>query len=351
MPGSSFGKMFKITTFGESHGKALGVVIDGTPPNIPLTEADIQKDLEKRTPKYITSTKRKEPDKVTILSGVFKNKTTGTPIALIIANSKANPKSYEAIKNIYRPGHADFSYDCKYGFRDYRGGGRSSGRETVARVAAGVIAKKILSKTKFFTYTKSLCGINAKKIVYAHIEKNPLKCPDKAAAKKMLAKIEAVKKLGNSLGGIVEIVVKTPPPGLGEPVFDKLDADLAKAMMSIGAVKGVEIGSGFSSTNMLGSTYNDPFVVKKGKISMKTNNAGGILGGISTGDDIIIRMAIKPIPSIELEQNTVDNKGNPAIINVKGRHDISAIPRINIVCEAMTAITLADHLLRQRAIK
>lgn len=351
MPGNSFGHTFRITTWGESHGKAVGVTIDGCPPNIPLSESDIQKDLDRRKPGTSkASTARKESDKAHILSGVFNNLTTGTPITIVVFNEDANSKTYEAIKNIYRPGHADFTYDKKYGIRDYRGGGRASARETLARVAAGAVAKKIIPKSKIIVYTKELGNIEAKKIVLAEIERNELWCPDKSVVKKMLDKIAAVKKLGNSIGGIIEIVVKNPPIGLGEPVFDKLEADLAKALMSIGAVKGFEVGEGFEHARMLGSTSNDEFIVKKGVISTNTNHCGGILGGISTGQDIIIRIAVKPIPSISLEQSTVDKKGNPALIEVKGRHDVSAIPRINPVCEAMVAITLADHFLRQKTI-
>jgi chorismate synthase len=352
MSGNSIGEQFRITTWGESHGKAIGVVIDGCPPNLELSEQDIQEELDKRRPGISkASTQRKDSDKPVILSGLFEGKTTGTPISIIVFNHESQSKNYEAIKNIYRPGHADFTYQMKYGIRDYRDDGRSSVRETVGRIISGAVAKKIINKTKIYAYTKELGGISIKKVVLSEIEKNDLKCPDKLVVKKMLAKIETVKKLGNSIGGIIEILIKDVPVGLGEPVFDKLSADFSKALMSIGAIKGIEIGLGFEASRTLGSANNDEFIFEKNKITTKTNNSGGILGGISTGNDIIIRVAVKPIPSISLLQKTVDEKGVPAEIEVKGMHDICAIPRINIVCEAMCAIVLADHLLRQKMIK
>jgi chorismate synthase len=348
MPGNTFGQAFRVTTFGESHGVALGVIIDGCPPRLPLTASDIQKELDKRRPGRRLTTPRKEPDKVEILSGVFEGQTTGTPIALIVYNRDADSSKYEAIKDIFRPGHGDFTYWHKYGIRDWRGGGRSSGRETVARVAAGAVAQKVLDTVgiKVYAYTVALGGIYVRECDLKFIEENPLFCCDKEAYKKMEERIVEVKRQGDSLGGIVEVRVKNCPPGLGEPVFDKLDADLAKALMSIGAVKGVEIGAGFRVADMLGSECNDE-ITPQGFI---TNNAGGILAGISNGDEIIIRAAIKPIPSIEKEQHTVTKDGTPTTISVKGRHDIAAIPRIVPVCAAMVRLVLADHLLRQRAI-
>ena len=350
MGGDSFGRLFRITTWGESHGKALGVVIDGCPPNMELSEEDIQKEMDRRRPgQGMGTSSRKERDRVEILSGIFKGKTTGTPIALMIRNEDVNSNHYEEWKDVFRPGHADFTYQAKYGIRDYRGGGRASARETAGRVAAGAVAKKILEqdKMKVLAYTVELGGVRAEKMDYEEIEKNFLRCPDKNAAMAMERKIEDVKFRGDTLGGIVEILVQGCPPGLGEPVFDKLEADLAKALMSIGAVRGVEIGAGFEVSRMFGSQCNDPL----GQEGFEKNDAGGILGGISNGADILLRVAVKPIPSIHLEQRTVDHTMRPVSLRIKGRHDVSAIPRINPVCEAMVAIVLVDHLLRQKAIE
>jgi chorismate synthase len=349
MGGNSFGTLFRITTWGESHGEALGVVIDGCPPRIDLSNEDIQKELDQRRPgKGKGSSPREESDRVEILSGIFEGKTTGTPISLLIRNEDVDSSSYEEWKEVFRPGHADFTYQAKYGIRDYRGGGRASARETIGRVAAGAVAKKILRKEKveIIAYTLELGGIRAGKIDYKEIERNILRCPDRKAAAAMGMKIEETKARGDTLGGIVEILVRGCPPGLGEPVFDKLEADLAKAVMSIGAVRGVEIGAGFGVTRMVGSQSNDPL----GPEGFKKNDAGGILGGISNGADIVLRAAVKPIPSISLEQRTVNQVMRPVSLRIKGRHDISAIPRINPVCEAMVAIVLVDHWLRQKAL-
>jgi chorismate synthase len=349
MGGNSFGTLFRITTWGESHGEALGVVIDGCPPRIGLSNEDIQKELDQRRPgKGKGSSPRKESDRVEILSGIFEGKTTGTPISLLIRNEDVDSSSYEEWKEVFRPGHADFTYQAKYGIRDYRGGGRASARETIGRVAAGAVAKKILRKEKveIIAYTLELGGIRAGKIDYKEIERNILRCPDRKAAAAMEMKIEETKTRGDTLGGILEILVQGCPPGLGEPVFDKLEADLAKAVMSIGAVRGVEVGAGFGVARMLGSQCNDPLGLK----GFRKNDAGGILGGISNGADIVLRAAVKPIPSISLEQRTVDQAMRPVSLRVKGRHDISAIPRINPVCEAMVAVVLVDHLLRQKAL-
>ena len=350
MPGNSFGKLFRITTWGESHGKAVGVVIDGCPPKIPLDEEIIQNMLDRRRPgKSLTSTGRKEPDRAVIMSGLFEGMTTGTPVMIMIYNKDADSGAYEKYAELFRPGHGDITYMAKYGIRDWRGGGRASARETVARVAAGAVARAVLDreKIKVFAYTVELGGVKAEKRDLGMIGKNMFCCPDMAAAEKMETQVISVKKEGDSIGGIVEILAKGVPHGLGEPVFDKLDADLAKALMSIGAVKGVEIGSGFKAAAMKGSENNDPITPK----GFSTNNAGGILAGISNGDDIVIRVAVKPIPSIRIEQDTIDRSGNPATISIKGRHDVSAIPRINVVCEAMVSLVLADHLLGQRAIQ
>jgi chorismate synthase len=349
MGGNSFGTLFRITTWGESHGEALGVVIDGCPPRVELSNEDIQKELDQRKPgRGKGSSPRKERDRVEILSGVFEGKTTGTPISLLIRNEDVDSSPYEEWKDVFRPGQADFTYQAKYGIRDYRGGGRASARETVGRVAAGAVAKKVLEKEKIeiIGYTLELGGIRAEKIDYEEIGKNALRCPDKDALITMEKKIEEVKNQGDSLGGIVEILVRGCPRGLGEPVFDKLEADLAKALMSIGAVRGVEVGAGFRVVRMLGSQCNDPI----GPKGFEKNDAGGILGGISNGEDIMLRVAVKPIPSISLEQRAVDQAMQPVSMKIKGRHDVSAIPRINPVCEAMVAIVLVDHLLRQKAL-
>jgi chorismate synthase len=348
MPGNSFGQTFRVTTFGESHGMALGVIIDGCPSRLSLTAQDIQRELDKRRPGQKLTTPRKEPDKVEILSGVFEGKTSGTPITLVIYNRDVDSSKYEAIKDVFRPGHGDFTYFKKYGIRNWRGGGRSSGRETVARVAAGAVAQRVLDMAgiKIYAYTVALGKIYIQECDLDFIEQNPLFCCDKWAYKKMEQRILEVKKQGDSLGGIVEVRVKNCPSGLGEPVFDKLDADLAKALMSIGAVKGVEIGAGFKVADMLGSECNDE-ITPKGFV---TNNAGGILAGISNGDEVIVRATIKPIPSIEKEQRTITQDGIPTTISIKGRHDISAIPRIVPVCASMVRLVLADHLLRQRMI-
>ncbi len=349
MGGNSFGTLFRVTTWGESHGKALGVVIDGCPPRIELSEEDIQREMEKRRPgQYAGTSPRKERDRIEILSGVFEGKTTGTPISIIIWNEDVDSTSYDEIKNIFRPGHADFTYQAKYGIRDHRGGGRASARETVGRVAGGAVAKKILKKEKveIIAYTVELGGIQIEKIDIEEIEKNVLRCPDRKAAAAMEKKIEETKKRGDTLGGIVEILVRGCPSGLGEPVFDKLEADLAKALMSIGSVRGVEIGAGFGVARMRGSQCNDPL----GPEGFEKNDAGGIVGGISSGADLLLRVAVKPVPSIHLEQKTVDSSMRPVTLQIKGRHDVSPIPRINSVCEAMVAIVLTDHFLRQKAI-
>jgi chorismate synthase len=345
MAGNTFGKAFRVTTWGESHGPALGAVIDGCPPGIELDFSDIQKDLEKRRPgKGGGESPRKEPDQVDILSGTFEGLTTGTPISLIIYNKDAQSKAY----NIFRPGHGDLTYLKKYGLRDHRGGGRASARETVARVAAGGVARKILAENDIsvIAYTVAMGEVSTSKREMEDISNNRLCCPDLDAAGRMEELIESVRKSGDSLGGIVEIKATGCPAGLGEPVFDKLDGALAKALMSIGAVKGVEIGAGFEAAGLLGSENNDALTPQ----GYRTNNAGGILAGIANGDDIIARVAVKPIPSINLEQDTLNLDNEPVKIKVGGRHDISAIPRIVPVCEAMVCLTLADHLLRQNAI-
>ncbi len=356
MAGNTFGSRFRIMTFGESHGPAIGVVIDGVRPGMPIDTEFIQKELDRRRPgQSKLTTPRNETDRVEILSGVFDGKTTGTPICMIIWNKDQRPEAYERIKDLFRPGHAGYTYLAKYGVSDYRGGGRSSGRETAARVAAGAVAKSYLATRgiAIYAYTKEVAGIRAQRIDLAEIENNPLRCPDPDAARKMERKILRVKKEGDSVGGIVEVVVKNPPPGLGEPVFDKLEADLAKALMSIGAIKGFEVGNGFAAARLKGSENNDAmyFDTKAKRIRTRTNNAGGIAGGISNGEDIIVRIAVKPPSSIAKEQETVTVNGKPAKISVEGRHDPCICPRVVPVAEAMVALTLLDHLTRQQLLK
>ena len=349
MSGNTFGKIFKVTTFGESHGKALGCIIDGCPPNLKIDESDIQRDLDRRKPgqsKY--TTQRKEDDKIEILSGVFNGLTTGTPIALLIYNKDHKSKDYSEIKNKFRPGHADFTYQKKYGIRDYRGAGRSSARETVARVAAGAIAKKYLSKinkTKIFGYVSQLGEIKAESIKIADIEKNPFFFPDKKKIIELEEYLTGIRKSGDSIGAKVTIIGKNIPIGLGEPVFDKLDALLAQGMMSINAVKGVEIGAGFDVVSQKGSEARDEITPK----GFSSNFSGGTLGGISTGQDLHVNIALKPTSSILIPGKTIDQKNKPTTIRTKGRHDpcvgIRAVP----IAEAMMALTLCDLYLRHKA--
>jgi chorismate synthase len=349
MSGNTFGRVFRLTTWGESHGPALGALIDGCPPRLPLSAADIDQELARRRPgTSIHTTSRREPDQVEILSGVFQGQTTGTPISLIIYNRDVKSEAYEPLKEIFRPGHGDFTYQAKYGIRDHRGGGRASARETAARVAAGAVAQKILDTQKITVlgFTLELGGVRARQFAWETVTENPFFCPDPEAAAAMADRVQTVKKQGDSLGGLVEVRVRGCPAGLGEPVFDKLDAVLAQAVMSIGAVKGVEIGAGFAAAGLTGSQHNDPLT----PTGFASNQAGGILAGISNGEEIIIRAAVKPIPSIALEQQTIDRQGRVQTISVAGRHDISAIPRIVPVMAAMVKLTLADFILRQKAI-
>ncbi len=354
MAGNTFGTIFRVTTWGESHGKALGVVVDGCPPGIPLSESDIQKELDRRRPGTSRAVSpRKEKDRVEILSGVFQGKTLGTPISMIIWNIDADSSRYEPIKDIFRPGQADFTYWAKYGLRDWRGGGRASARETVGRVAAGAIAKKLLNEKGIETiaYTTKVGDITIEEIDYDEIERNPMRMPDAKAAERAMEYVDQLRKEGDSTGCMVEIVVRGVPAGLGEPVFDKLDGDLAKALMSIGAVKGLEIGSGFHVVNSRGSENNDPFIFKDGKIQQESNHAGGILGGISSGADIVIRLAVKPTPSIRKPQKSVRETGEEVEISIQGRHDPIICPRIVPVAEAMVNLVLIDHYMRYIAIK
>lgn len=350
MAGSTFGTIFKITTWGESHGKGVGVVVDGCPAGLPLCEEDIQKFLNRRKPgqsKYTTP--RKEDDAVEILSGVFEGKTTGTPISLVVFNKNQQSKDYSEIASYYRPGHADYTFDMKYGFRDYRGGGRSSGRETIGRVAAGAIAVKILNELgiTFTTYTKSIgpIAISPERFDASQIAENPLNMPDAEAAENAQAYLDACMAELNSSGGVVECIVSGMPVGIGDPVFEKLNANLAKAIMSIGAVKGFEIGDGFDVAKATGRTNNDPFRMNAdGTVSKATNHAGGILGGMSDGSDIILRASIKPTPSIAASQQTVNKSGEEIDVSIKGRHDPIIVPRAVVVVEAMTAITIVDAM-------
>ncbi len=357
MSDNTFGKLFKVTTFGESHGVAVGCVIDGCPAGIKISEEEIQVDLDKRKPgEGISGTKRKESDSAKILSGTFEGKTTGTPICIVAYNENQISAHYDSIKDLFRPGHADYTYLMKYGIRDYRGGGRASARETLARVAAGAIAKKILANEgiKVNGFVKAINGIECKNYSQKDIENiysNELRVPDLKAGKKMLEEIKKSIIAKDSLGGIVEVIVKGVPAGLGEPIYGKLSAELASALMSINAVKGVEIGDGFNSTKLKGSENNDPIRMDKGKVTFLSNHAGGIVGGISTGQDIIARVAIKPVSSIAKKQLTISKDFKNSEIEVIGRHDVCIAPRAVPVVEAMVAITLVDALMQNKARK
>jgi chorismate synthase len=350
MPGNSHGKLFKVTTYGESHGEAIGCIIDGCPPNLKIDIEYIQKDLDRRKPgKTRHTSQRRESDTVKILSGVFEGKSTGTPISLIIYNEDARSKDYSDIKDLYRPGHADITYDKKYGTRDYKGGGRSSARETATRVAAGAIAKLYLKENfnlDIQGYVFQLGPIAAEKINYKDIENNPFFFPDKNKVQELEDYMDALRKEGNSIGARINVVAKNVPVGFGEPVFDRIDADIAKAMMSINAVKGVEIGAGFESVTQKGTEHRDEIDSKKGFLS---NNSGGTLGGITSGQDIEVSMAIKPTSSIRLPGKSIDNKGQDSTVITKGRHDpcvgIRAVP----IAESMLALVLMDHALRHKA--
>jgi chorismate synthase len=350
MSGSTFGNIFKITTWGESHGKGLGVVIDGCPAGIPLCEEDIQKDMDRRKPgsnKY--GTKRSEGDKVEIMSGVFEGKTTGTPISLILFNTDQKSKDYSAIMDVYRPGHADLGYDVKYGFRDYRGGGRSSARETAARVAAGAVAKKLLKElgVSVDAYSVAIGNVSISSDSFEMAERfnNPFTMPDKWAAQKASSLLEKAMANKDSVGGVIQCEVDGMPIGIGEPVFDKLDAVLAKAILSIGATKGIEFGAGFKASTMCGSENNDEFYTEDGRILKYTNHSGGILGGMSDGAKLCFRTAFKPTPSISQVQKTINKHGECVEIEIKGRHDPIVVPRAVVVVEAMTALVIADMML------
>ncbi len=351
MAGSTFGTDFKITTWGESHGKALGVVIDGCPAGLNLCESDIQIFLDRRKPgQSLYTTARAEGDKAEILSGVFNGKTTGTPISVIVYNKDQHSSDYSEIASYFRPGHADYTFDEKYGFRDYRGGGRSSGRETIGRVAAGAIAVKLLNELNMdiLSYTRSIGHVNIDPDNFnkEEIYNNPLYMPDERAAKEACDYLDKLRATGDSSGGTVECIVRGLPTGLGEPVFDKLDAELAKALMSIGAVKAVEVGNGIEAAISTGSANNDPFRMDKDRVIKASNNSGGTLGGISDGSDLILRAHFKPTPSISKAQDTVNKSNEEIRVNIKGRHDPVIVPRAVVVVESMAAITLVDLLIR-----
>lgn len=349
MPGSTFGNLFRVTTFGESHGGAVGVVVDGATPGLDLAVADIQRELDRRKPgQSEVTTPRKETDEVHILSGVFEGKTTGTPILCILYNKDMRPEAYDEIKELFRPGHADFTYFRKYGIRDYRGSGRASGRETAARVAAGAIAKKLLDRrgVRIIAYTIRAAQVSCRSIDFDEIERNPMRAPDAVAAAEMVDRVKALAEAGDSTGGIVECVVKGVQPGLGDPVFEKLDAEIARGLLSLGAVKGIEFGAGFAAADMRGSEHND----WRGAEGFFTNNAGGVLGGISTGQDIVFRIVVKPTSSVAVPQKTVDLHGKEREIRTEGRHDPCICPRIVPVVEAMVAIILEDQYKRQAAL-
>jgi len=355
--GNTFGQLFRITTWGESHGGGVGVVVDGCPPRLSLTEADIQPDLDRRRPgqsKIVSP--RKEPDTVQILSGTFEGKTLGTPISLWVRNEDARPEAYSEMETKFRPSHADYTYFAKFGIRNWQGGGRTSARETIGRVAAGAIAKKILRErhgVEVLAYVKQvrrvIAEVNPDTVKSRDIEANIVRCPDATAAEKMIRLIERMRKAGDSVGGIVEGVARGVPPGWGEPVFDRLEADLGKAMLSLPASKGFDIGSGFGGILLTGTQHNDLFRAKGGKVRTLTNRSGGIQGGISNGETIYFRVAFKPVATVMREQDTVDTQFHNTTLKARGRHDPCVLPRAVPMVEAMTALVLVDHALRHKA--
>ena len=355
--GNTFGHLFRITTWGESHGGGIGVVIDGCPPRIPITIDEIQHELDRRRPgQSRVTTQRQEEDRVEILSGIFEGQTLGTPISMMVWNKDARSEDYLIFKDTFRPSHADYTYQEKYGIRNWQGGGRASARETIGRVAAGALAKKILKQmhgTHVLAYVKQIynlsCDMDPTQITLEQVESNIVRCPDNNCAQKMIKLIEETGKQGDSLGGIIEGIAQGVPVGLGDPVFDKLEADLAKAVMSLPATKGFEIGSGFEGTRMTGSQHNDPFYSADGKIRTKTNRSGGVQGGISNGENIIIRVAFKPTATIKQIQETVNQEGETKKLSAPGRHDPCVLPRAVPMIEAMMALVLVDHALRHKA--
>jgi chorismate synthase len=355
---SQLGVLFRVSTFGESHGGGVGVVVDGCPPRLEISAEEIQRDLDRRRPgQSRLTTPRQEADRVEILSGLFEGRTLGTPIALLVRNEDARPAAYEAMKDVYRPSHADFTTEAKYGIRNWQGGGRASARETVGRVAAGAVARKLLRVSagiEVLAWVSQVHDIDAKvdadAVTLAEVEANPVRCPDAEAAARMEERIDAARRRGDSLGGVVTCVARGVPPGLGEPVFDKLEADLAKGVLSLPASKGFEIGSGFAGTRLTGSEHNDPFLPgAPGRPRTASNRSGGVQGGISNGEAILIRVAFKPTATVRLPQQTVDRAGKAVTLEAEGRHDPCVLPRAVPMVEAMVCLVLADHLLRQRA--
>jgi len=354
MAGNTFGTLFRLTTFGESHGDAIGGIIDGCPAGLQVDLEAVQNELDRRRPgQSQLTTQRKESDKVQWLSGFFEGKTTGTPIAFLIPNADQKSKDYSNLKDLYRPSHADYVYEAKYGIRDYRGGGRSSARETACRVAAGAIAKQVLATEgiEIKAYVSSIGDVEVNK-PYTDLDfnkkENELRCPDPSAADDMRSAIEKAREEKDTLGGIITGLAQRVPPGLGEPVFDKVHADLGKAMLSINAVKGFEIGSGFAAAKMKGSEHNDAFEMVDGKTSTQTNHSGGVQGGLTNGMDLVFRVAFKPVASIGQKQETITREGNKTELEITGRHDPCVVPRAVPIVEAMTALVLVDHLLRNR---
>ena len=357
---SSFGQAFRITTFGESHGGGVGVVVDGCPPRLAISLEEIQRDLDRRRPgqSHLT-TPRDEADRAEILSGVFEGHTLGTPIAIVVHNQDARPQAYEHMKDVFRPSHADYTYEAKYGIRNWQGGGRASARETIGRVAAGAVARKLLatlSGVEVLSWVSRVHEIEAKidaaSVTLAQVEANPVRCPDPVTAAEMERQIDAARRRGDSLGGVVECVARNVPAGLGAPVFDKLEAELAKALMSLPASKGFEIGSGFAGTHLTGIEHNDAFEPgPDGRPRTRSNRSGGVQGGISNGEDIVVRVAFKPTATIRLAQDTVDRDGNAVKLEAQGRHDPCVLPRAVPMVEAMVLLVLADHWLRQRAVE
>jgi chorismate synthase len=354
--GNTFGHLFRITTWGESHGGAVGVVVDGCPPRLALSEADIQAELDRRRPgQSRITTQRQEGDQCQILSGVFAGQTLGTPISILVPNTDAKPQHYEPFQHIYRPSHADYAYDIKYGIRNWQGGGRASARETIGRVAAGAVAKKLLRERcgiEIVAYVKQVhkfyADVDVATVTAAQVEANIVRCPDAACAEEMIAHIDWARRQGDSLGGVVEVVARNVPAGLGMPVFDKLEADLAKALMSLPASKGFEIGSGFTGTTLMGSEHNDVYEMRQGHIHTRTNYSGGVQGGISIGEPIVMRVAFKPTATIAQSQETVTDQGEATTLAAKGRHDPCVLPRAVPMVDAMVALVLADHYLRHQ---
>ena len=355
---SSFGQLFRIHTWGESHGGGVGVVIDGCPPRVPLAVEEVQVELDRRRPgQSRLVSPRQEDDRAQILSGIFEGQTLGTPILILVQNRDARPEAYEHLKDVYRPSHADYTYEAKYGIRNWQGGGRASARETVGRVAGGAVARKVLSLHgvgPITAFVERVHTIEAKvdplEVTRERVEASPTRCPDPEAAAQMERRIDEARRAGDSYGGVVSCVVQNVPPGLGEPVFDKLEAELARAMLSLPASKGFEIGSGFAGTLLSGSEHNDPFYAEEGRVRTATNRSGGVQGGISNGEPILIRVAFKPTSTIGKQQSTVNRDLDPVTLEAQGRHDPCVLPRAVPMVEAMTTLVLCDHLLRQRAL-